>query len=484
MMLHKTKVSDVLPRTSDSTSPQQLLVDRYRCPKDVADFQFARDLSSNSGYFRLGPDAICYGQCSSGAPAMCVTDALHDARPHVVIDGSSVYLPFDPLQVVDNLRCERYHPTWKGIKTLPSLGALRRLYKFARPALGTSAREQLQRLYFRRWDKIPFPRWPVESTIEDVFEQLLVFSMASRRVDRIPFIWFWPEGADSCTIITHDVETAAGRDYCPQLMDINESFGIKASFQIVPEGRYTVRPSALKNMRERGFEVNIHDLNHDGCLTCNREEFLRRARRINHYGRQFGARGFRSAVMYRNTDWYDALDFSYDMSIPSLGHLEAQQGGCCTVLPFFIGKILELPLTTIQDYSLFRILRDHSTRVWKEQIDLIRSKYGLISFLIHPDYATSQGARRVYSELLQHLSDLRSQKKTWIAAPGEVATWWRQRSELTLANIDGTWRIEGHGKEKARVAWATLTNGGLTYTLGNSEVLPELIQNPKTMSEG
>src|SRR5580700_9910875 len=105
-----------------------------------------------------------------------------------------------------------------------------------------------------------------------------------------------------------------------------------------------------------------------------RAEFLRRAKHINLYGLKFGAEGFRSAVLYRNLDWYDALEFSYDMSVPNVAHLDPQQGGCCTVFPYFIGKVLELPVTATQDYSLFHILNDYSTSLWKRQISLIQAK--------------------------------------------------------------------------------------------------------------
>jgi len=64
--------------------------------------------------------------------------------------------------------------------------------------------------------------------------------------------------------------------------------------------------------------------------------------------------------MYRNGDWYDVFDFSYDMSVPNVAHLEPLRGGCCTVMPYFIGTILELPLTATQDYSLFHILNDYT----------------------------------------------------------------------------------------------------------------------------
>ncbi len=292
--------------------------------------------------------------------------------------------------------------------------------------------------------------------------------MKSRNIERLPFIWYWPRGASSCTIISHDVETEAGRDFCPQLMDLNDSFGVKTSFQIVPEKRYEVSESLLHSFRARSFEVNVHDLNHDGHLFSDRGEFLRRAKRINQYARQFGASGFRSAVMYRNIDWFEALEFSYDMSIPNMAHLDPQKGGCCTIFPFFIGNILELPVTTTQDYSLFHILGDYSTNLWKEQIALIRSKHGLISIIVHPDYVIEKSARSVYVELLEFLSELRSTGETWIALPREVAQWWRLRNELKLVRYGNTWRIEGMGSEQARVAYAVLKDNHLTYELDNT----------------
>jgi len=72
--------------------------------------------------------------------------------------------------------------------------------------------------------------------------------------------------------------------------------------------------------------------------------------------------------MYRNQDWYDSFDFSYDMSAPNVAHLDPMRGGCCTVMPYFIGKILELPVTTSQDYTLFHMLNDYSIDLWKQQL--------------------------------------------------------------------------------------------------------------------
>ncbi len=393
-----------------------------------------------------------------------MTEPLHDALDHVLLDDSAVQLPFDPVQVVSNLRSERYLANSPNSEPpLPGNAAVRALYYAMRPAMSVSVRKHFQQFYLRGRRKTPFPRWPVDVTVEKLLERLLVFAMKSQKMDRFPFIWFWPDGAPSCTTISHDVETEAGRDFCPQLMDLNDSFGVKTSFQIIPEGRYAAPESLVRNIRGRGFEVNVHDLNHDGHLFRNREQFLLRAQRINAYGRQYGAQGFRSAVMYRNVDWLDALEFSYDMSVPNVAHLDPQKGGCCTVFPFYAGRILELPLTTTQDYSLFNILDDYSIRLWKQQVSAIRERHGLISFIVHPDYNIDPAARRVYVELLHYLTELRSQGETWIASPGEVAAWWRLRSELHLVKARGSWRIEGKGKERAVVAHAVIAGDGLRF---------------------
>jgi hypothetical protein len=102
--------------------------------------------------------------------------------------------------------------------------------------------------------------------------------------------------------MTHEVETRLGRDYCPALMEIDDAFGIKASFQIIPEDRYLVGPEFLQNIRERGFEIAVHDLNHDGHLYRDRNQFLKRAAKINSYGKEFGAKLFHQPLEAASKD--------------------------------------------------------------------------------------------------------------------------------------------------------------------------------------
>jgi hypothetical protein len=256
-----------------------------------------------------------------------------------------------------------------------------------------------------------------------------------------------------------------GRTFCSRLAEIDLEYGIRAAFQLIPEERYEVTDQFVEGLWGRGVEVCVHDLNHDGKLFDNRTEFERRAELINGYLRRYRAKGYRSGVLYRNTEWYQALNCSYDMSIPNVAPLDPQRGGCCTVRPYFIGKILEIPLTTIQDYTLSHVLRERSIDLWKKQIELILAKNGLVSFIIHPDYIQEPGPMDLYRQLLAHLAEIREQTNLWFALPGEIDTWWRARSKMSLVRNGDGWRIEGEGTERAVLAFARLVDGQLVYKL-------------------
>jgi hypothetical protein len=439
----------------------QAFLDYYRCPDEYADFQElnAGLKKGGSGYFRFTPEVICYGSSD-----VEVQEDLHGALPDVSsrvrIEGSTCFLPFDPTEVADNFRYERYvqEVSKSGWKKLFRDG-----YYWVRPALPVKIRRHLQRLSLRGWKTKSFPTWPVDRSVDRMFEKLMALSVEAHQRAETPFIWFWPEGKSSCAIVTHDVETLAGLNFAGNLMDINDSFGIKSSFQIIPEERYPASEETLTTIRSRGFEINVHDLKHDGHLFDEHEEFLKSAERINKYAERFGSKGFRSGALYRNTDWFGAFSFSYDMSVPNMGHLDPQPGGCCTVMPFFVGDILELPVTTTQDYSLFHILDRYTIELWKEQVTEIMENNGLISFIVHPDYLDTEKARNTYSALLGYLSEVRLNHDLWMALPREVDTWWRQRTRMRLVNSKGVWKVTGAGAERARVACASCSNGRLKY---------------------
>jgi hypothetical protein len=441
------------------------LTSYYRCPEEFLKLESTPTPSGAEGFFRFGQHSTCYGYCSSGPTSPSAGSNLYDCFDETHETPGGLRLCFDPANVIENLRTEDYTPS-DHAKHRPGGQLLRDAYYILRPLTPPPIRTQIQRLYYRNWRHIGFPAWPVDFSVDRIFQSLLSLLLRSNPGKEIPFIWFWPDALSSCAVMTHDVETEAGRSFCPQLMDMDDSFCIKSAFQVIPERRYRVTESFLDGFRVRGHEINVHDLNHDGRLFRNRQTFVERARKINGYARAWGARGFRAGAMYRHAEWLKDLDVLYDMSVPNVAHMEPQRGGCCTVMPYFLGdRLLELPLTATQDFALFHVLQQNTLDHWKDQIARISAEHGLISFIVHPDYITRPCEQKLYTELLAHLSELRTRERLWITLPGAVNDWWRKRAAMRMVRDGDQWTVEGAGSERARVAYARLVNDKLIYKI-------------------
>jgi hypothetical protein len=447
---------------------KDLVFEHFLCPEATPRYSLTGTLSNEKRFFRFGKELVCYGRvCEDQVPTQLngtTVDLLSWAR---VQDGK-IYLPFDPAEVVDNLRLERYIDSIDFQSVLGTIA--HKAYYFVRPTMPVAIRRHLQKAWLKIRPQGPFPSWPVDCTVDSLLNHLLLLTIRAQGTAEIPFIWFWPDGASSCAIMTHDVETSLGRDFSEKVMDLDDEHGIKACFSIVPECRYEVTQNYLDSITRRGFEIIVQDLNHDGRLFQDRAEYLRRVQKINEYGVKFGAKGFRSAVLYRNQAWFDSLKFSYDTSVPSVGHLEPQHGGCCTLFPYFIGDILELPVTTTQDYALFNYLNKYTLSLWEQQMELILQHNGLMNFIVHPDYITTPREQKLYTNLLSHLSHLSRDNGLWLALPREVDQWWRQRAKMRLTQTAQGLRIEGEGASRAQIAYAFEENGKLAFRLKNPEL--------------
>ena len=449
-------------RNPMSTGPEvdRCLTDYFRCPGEFVRLSRRKGAAYGPGYFSFGEKVVCFGKYVSSIPAADPGGPTPDAQAGIEFGPAGVRLPFDPAEVTENLHRERYTEEWRA-----GSGLVARAYYFVRPLLPVGVRKHLQKFHLRNWRNIAFPRWPVDSSVDDLLEEVLLLCLRERGEERIPFIWFWPKGKSSCAIMTHDVEMPEGRDFCPTLMEVDRKYGIRASYQVVPEERYSVSPEFLASLRAHGCEVAVHDLNHDGHLYENREQFEQRAQKINAYLKEYQADGFRAGVLYRKQVWFEALECAFDMSVPNVAHLDPQRGGCCTVMPYFLRDVLEIPVTMIQDYTLFHILNDYSIDIWKQQAEIVMARHGLMSFIVHPDYVMTRRSMAVYEELLQYLVELEQERDVWMATPGEVNRWWRQRAAMRLVERNGSWRIEGPGSDRARLAWATERDGRLQLTM-------------------
>jgi len=110
-------------------------------------------------------------------------------------------------------------------------------------------------------------------------------------------------------------------------------------------------------------------------------------------------------------------------------------------------------------------LHDYSIDLWKQQLGFIAGTHGLASFIVHPDYIIEKRARATYQALLEHLAQMREERGVWITLPREVDRWWRERSQMKVVGDGTRWCIEGAGRERARLAFATLVGDDLAVTI-------------------
>jgi hypothetical protein len=324
------------------------------------------------------------------------------------------------------------------------------LYYTVKPALPRRVQLGLRRAYARRQARREFPSWPMEPILIDFRDAELRAALADAPSGRVPIVNYWPGGKRFAVILTHDVEGEAGVRNVRRVLEIERRHGFISSWNFVAEW-YPIQPGLFDHIRSWGGEIGLHAIKHDGKLFESRARFEAELPKIHRYLRDWQAVGFRSPATHRNADWMHELGCLYDSSFPDTDPFEPQPGGCCSIFPFFLGEMVELPLTLVQDHTLFEILRARSIDRWTQKSDWIIRNHGLINLNTHPDYLDTPERLRLYEEFLVYVS---SQRDGWHALPRDVAQWWRTRAELRCEEHDGTVRVVGAGAERASVAWA------------------------------
>lgn len=248
----------------------------------------------------------------------------------------------------------------------------------------------------------------------------------------------WPDRKQFAFILTHDVESALGHERCRDLMRIEQALGFTSSFNFVPE-KYEVSSILRNELTRNGFEVGVHDLKHDGKLFLDRKSFLTKAARINRYLREWGSTGFRAGSMHHVLDWIHALDIEYDASTFDLDPFEPQPGGVMTIFPFWVSLdgtgegYVELPYTLPQDFTVFVLMREKNTDIWKKKLDWVASKGGMALLTTHPDYMCFDGGKPrfdqypvgLFREFLKHVKSEYADRY-WNVVPGAVCRHYRE----------------------------------------------------------
>jgi hypothetical protein len=249
----------------------------------------------------------------------------------------------------------------------------------------------------------------------------------------------WPNKKKFAFILTHDVDTLRGQARCKQLMDLENNYGFRSSFNFVPE-RYEVSSDLRGVLKDEGFEVGVHGLVHDGKLYCSPEIFNSRAKRINHYLKNWGATGFRSPVMQRNLKWICKLNIDYDASTFDTDPFEPQSDGVNTIFPFWVNGssekrgYIELPYTLPQDFTLFILMKEKTIDIWKTKLDWVVENEGMALVNVHPDYMNFESKKckreeypaENYRNFLDYVTH-KYEGQYWHVLPRDIAQLWANR---------------------------------------------------------
>jgi hypothetical protein len=420
---------------------------------------YTGDLGRAGGYLlagipvwgRIVPDQVVADHAvaldGDWQPAVAILDADGERYASVwrTKDGGTL-LPFDPDEFLMNFRSERYRAL-SGSRAPALQSMVRRGYYAVRPLLPQRVQIALRRMFARVQARTRFPRWPVEPALHDLCSFVLT-CVADAARQPVPYLEPWPAGHKWALVLTHDVETATGRDAIERLRAVEEALDYRSSWNLVPE-RYEVDDALVAHLQATGNEVGVHGLRHDGRDLESLRMLLRRLPEMRRWAERWGAVGFRSPATHRRWEWMPMLGFDYDTSYPDTDPYEPMPGGCCSWLPFFNDGQVELPITLPQDHTLLTILQ-RDGRLWHEKADYLRRRGGMALLIVHPDYMVDDEPLRIYERFLEGYRD---DDTAWRALPHEVSDWWRRRRATSLEMVDGAWHASGPAAAEARVAF-------------------------------
>jgi peptidoglycan/xylan/chitin deacetylase (PgdA/CDA1 family) len=232
-----------------------------------------------------------------------------------------------------------------------------------------------------------------------------------------------------------------------RMADLEEKYGFRSLWNL-SLAQYPIDWNIAERLRARGFELGAHGLAHDGKLFRSEADFAQLAPLLNRRAQEHELRGFRSPSTLRRAEWIGTMPFDYDSSFADTDPYEPQPGGTCSLFPFHLGRLIELPYTLPQDHTLIHVLRRDPLPLWRLKAQWIASAGGMILTLTHPDYIGSGEHLARYEELLKQLRDI---PQSWRALPSEVAQWWRRRSQMKLQMENGRAVINGDESSTAAV---------------------------------
>lgn len=291
-------------------------------------------------------------------------------------------------------------------------------YNLIRPFIPISVRKKLQEKVNARIE------WKKDFIDDELITKLQYDNISVNKLTQFKY----KNVKDCAIVLTHDVEEKDGFDFIPKVIELEEKYGFKSSWNIVPY-KYKIDFGIINLIKQNGHEIGIHGYNHDGKLYYSEKIFNERVPYINDALKRFDAVGFRSPQVHRNLVWLQKLDIEYDASCFDYDPFQPFPGGTSSIWPFIAGKFVELPYTLPQDHTIFYVLKQKDISIWKNKAEWVAKNKGMILIITHPDYLKERNHLEIYEELLKFLKTF---ENAWHCLPREIAKWWRELNELSL----------------------------------------------------
>lgn len=290
--------------------------------------------------------------------------------------------------------------------------------------------------------KLPeFPHYPIEKSVE-LIRHLFLKSLEIKTDKKVPCAQFWPGSKKCCFIATHDMETESSFKNIGKIREIEKRHCIMSSWNVLSK-RYKIGHAEikmLKGLKNEGCEIGIHGYNHDGKLPyISKEKMKKRILHALKRFEEFGCTSFRSPQLQRSEDFLHELSsyFECDSSVPDTDFMSAfaAKSGCCTVFPFFIGNMAEIPITLDQDFRLIYTHKYNTEQIfnnWKEKADFICQLGGVINILTHPDDYLIGNDKYLsgYEKFLNYMAKKYEDGKVYHDTISHVARWWKERDKI------------------------------------------------------
>ncbi len=310
--------------------------------------------------------------------------------------------------------------------------------------------------------------------LEDKLMEVPVNDCADKLLDRIrrlfilrkfPLIrkWYWPDFANACAIITHDIDTMNNppsgsasqslkygytrkvkkepfSDNMDNIFEIEKAENVQSTFFFFSNyGKFQEHfKDNFCNMKDKfpgelGLHGSSHSFQSHHMLAKEKDE-LEKLFGIKINGTRQHGLNFRIPHTWR---YQEEAGFDYDMSHYYNDKFGFRAGICHPYHPFDALKkerfnILELP-TTFMDWTALNMNIDHDNIMKNitNLSDIIEKENGIFTLNFHNMYINED----TYPDITKAFSDsiaLLKQKKFWITTGKECAEWWRKRENSNI----------------------------------------------------